>query len=166
MTGVVATAVASLVAMEAVSYMLHRFLMHGVGWRIHADHHSPPGRGLERNDLYPASSSLLAVGLFAAGTTVPALHQLVAAGAGVTLYGVAYLYVHELCIHRRVGGPRPRGRYVEWLARMHRIHHLYGGEPYGMLLPLVPADLRRRAAADDRDPLARRASTRLIRSRL
>ncbi len=156
----------AFVAMEAVSYLLHRFVMHGRGWRVHADHHSPSPSGFERNDLYPASFSFLAVGLFVLGTTVPALHALVAAGIGMTLYGVAYFYVHEVYVHRRLPLPRRRWAYLAWLERRHRIHHLYGGEPYGMLLPLVPRELRARAATDGREPFAREASTRESRSRL
>lgn len=159
-------ALAAFVGMEAVSYLLHRFVMHGPGWRVHADHHMPTTGGFERNDLYPASFSLLAIALFAAGTTVPALHLLVAAGIGMTLYGVAYFYVHEIYVHGRLPLPRRRWAYLRWLERQHRIHHLYGGEPYGMLLPLVPRELRARAATDEREPFARMASTRDSRNRL
>ena len=67
---------------------------------------------------------------------------------GVTAYGVAYLVVHEVFIHRRLDVPLPRWRYLGWLRRSHALHHRYGGEPYGMLLPVVPRALRERAAAD------------------
>jgi beta-carotene 3-hydroxylase len=140
--------------------------MHGPGWAVHADHHTSRRGGWQRNDLYPASFSVLAVGLFAAGTSGSGHPVLVAAGVGMTAYGVAYLYVHEVCIHGRLPIGRRLGRYSSWLRRMHRVHHLYGGEPYGMLLPLVPGELRRRATADERDPLARTASMRDSRSRL
>jgi beta-carotene 3-hydroxylase len=158
----------SFVAMEVVSYLLHRFVMHGPGRRVHADHHAPPTGGFERNDLYPASFSLLAILLFAVGTTVPALRLLVAAGIGMTLYGLAYFYVHEIYVHRRLPLPRPhrRAAYFAWLERQHRIHHLYRGEPYGMLLPLVPRELRERATTDGREPFRRAASTRERRKRL
>ena len=157
---------ASFAAMEAVSYLLHRFVMHGPGRRVHADHHAPPRGGFEHNDLYPASFSLLAVLLFAVGTTVPALRLLVAAGIGMTLYGIAYFYVHEVYVHRRLPLPRWTLSYFAWLERRHRIHHLYGGEPYGMLLPLVPRELRARAGVDRREPFTRAASTRERRNRL
>ncbi len=163
---VVAVVLAAFAGMEAVSYLMHRFVMHGAGWRIHADHHAPPTGGFERNDLYPASFSILAIALFALGTSVPGLHLLVAAGVGMTLYGLAYFYVHEVYVHGRLPLPRWRWAYPDWLERQHRIHHLYGGEPYGMLLPVVPRRLRERAAVDGRQPFARAASTREMRSRL
>ena len=64
----------------------------------------------------------------------------------MTAYGAAYLFVHEVYIHRRVAAGVPSVRYLEWLRESHRDHHRAGGEPYGMLLPLV----RRRPAAADR----------------
>ncbi|HEY1278805.1 MAG TPA: sterol desaturase family protein [Acidimicrobiales bacterium] len=161
----VATAAVSFITMEPVSYLMHRFVMHGAGWPVHADHHSAGGGGFERNDVFPASFSLFAASLFAAGAA-GAGALFVAAGVGMTVYGVAYLYVHEVCIHERLAVGPGRRRYVAWLRAMHRIHHLYGGEPYGMLLPVVPRELRRRAHDDDRDPFLRACSTREIRSRL
>jgi len=152
--------------MEAVSYAVHRFVMHGPGFPVHADHHAPPRARVERNDLYPASFSIVAIALFAVGTAVPGLRLLVAAGFGMTLYGLAYVYVHEVFVHRRLPLPRPGWRLLVGLERRHRLHHLYGGEPYGMLLPMVARALRERGAADEREPFARAARTRDRRSRL
>jgi beta-carotene 3-hydroxylase len=159
MTGAL-VAVAAFAGMEFVSYLMHRFVMHGPGRAIHADHHALGHSRFERNDLYPASFSLLAVTLFVLGTVLPGLRLLVAAGAGMTAYGLAYVYVHEVYVHRRLPLCRRGGRYIAWLERQHRIHHLYGGEPYGMLLPVVPRALRQRAAGDRREPFIRTASTR------
>ena len=50
---------------------MHRFVMHGAGWRLHADHHTSRRAGFERNDLFPASFSLLAMALFAIGVVGP-----------------------------------------------------------------------------------------------
>ena len=146
----------SLLSMEAVSYLTHRFVMHGFGIGIHRSHHQPTDGGFELNDLYPLMFSSVAIMAFAAGTFLPALRSLVLVGAGVTLYGVAYLFVHEIYIHRRLALVNGRYRLLDWLKDSHRIHHLYGGEPYGMLLPLVPRELRERAAGTSRDPLAER----------
>jgi len=162
----VLVAAGAFVAMEAVSYLMHRFVMHRIGWSVHADHHRPNRSGWERNDLFPTSFSTLAIALFFVGTSRPGFGLLVAAGIGMTAYGMAYVYVHEVCIHQRLHVDVPVGRYGEWLRRMHRIHHLYGGEPYGMLLPIVPGALRHRAALDEREPLPRAASTRARRNRL
>ncbi len=144
---------AAFVAMEGVSYATHRWVMHGVGMGWHRSHHAPSQGGLERNDLFPVCFSFVGFGVFlaAAATGTGWLYW---AGVGVTAYGAMYLYVHELHIHRRLGIHTPDLAYLRWLREAHRRHHMSGGEPYGMLLPL----LRRR------EPVP--ASTRLTRSRL
>src|SRR5262249_53315667 len=99
--GAAAVVLAAFVVMEGVSYAMHGFVMHGPGWAIHRAHHRPPRPGFERNDAYPASFSLVAVGLFAVGTAVPGQQWALWAGIGMTAYGLAYLWAHELCIHQR-----------------------------------------------------------------
>lgn len=152
MTGVAVVA-AALCAMEGVSYLTHRFVMHGFGIGLHRSHHRPGDGGFELNDLYPMMFSSIAIAAFAVGTA-RSLGSLVLVGVGITLYGVSYLFVHEVYIHRRLALVSRRYRVLEWLKESHRIHHLYGGEPFGMLLPLVPAALRRRAATATWDPFA------------
>jgi beta-carotene 3-hydroxylase len=148
--------VTSVFATEALSYLSHRFLMHGPGWRTHRSHHRPPSGGFERNDLFPLAASSLAIGAFAVGTSVDRLGWLVAGGVGMTIYGVAYLLVHEVYVHERIGRIARPVPYLEWLKRSHRLHHLDGGEPYGMLLPLMLPSVRRRStAAVGKDPLPR-----------
>ena len=148
---------AAFAAMEGVSYLTHRFVMHGFGIGLHRSHHQPRHDGFELNDLYPLMFSSVAILSFTAGTFLPLLRPLVLVGTGITLYGVAYLFVHEIYIHRRIALVRRPHRFLEWLRSSHRIHHLYGGEPFGMLLPLVPRELRRRAEAATYDPLERAA---------
>ena len=71
-------------------------------------------------------------------------------GLGVTAYGLAYLFVHEVYIHRRLTRVRCLvSRYLEWLRESHRHHHAGGGEPYGMLLPLVRGGMASRVQSSD-----------------
>ena len=146
----------AFVLMEPVTYAVHRFVMHGIGRRIHATHHrSGTLARLEANDAFPlafAGATLLAV---AAGFARPGLAFLVDVGVGVTAYGLAYTFVHDVYAHRRVRRFTAVVGPLERLAEAHRIHHLYGGEPYGMLVPIVPADLRRRHEARARRTAAR-----------
>ena len=85
---------------------------------------------------------------------------LVPMAIGVTLYGIAYALVHDGFIHRRID---PFGNcsnaYLDHVAASHRIHHLYNGAPYGMLAPVVSAELREKAARTQRDPFAEVQST-------
>lgn len=154
-----AIVVAALFAMEGVSYLTHRFVMHGFGIGLHRSHHDTRQAGFEANDLYPLMFSSVAIAAFAVGT-LGSVRALVLVGIGITLYGASYLFVHEIYIHRRIDVVKGRYRILEWMKASHRIHHLYGGEPFGMLLPLVPKELRRRAEATTRDPFEERARRR------
>jgi hypothetical protein len=58
----------AFLAMEAVSYAMHRWVMHGVGWGWHRSHHEPRrGRRLEENDRFPIVFATLSIVLFATG---------------------------------------------------------------------------------------------------
>lgn len=144
----------AFVAMEAVSYLAHRFVMHGPGMGWHRSHHavrrSSESRW-EKNDLFPVTFAAITVMAMALGTSLPSLRGVFVAGIGVTLYGAAYLFVHDVYIHGRLGR-MPTIGVCEHLKDAHRIHHLFGGEPYGMLFPIVPADLRSRAVTATLDP--------------
>src|SRR3954468_12452394 len=130
-------AAAAFVLMEAVSYLAHRFLMHGPGIAWHRSHHRPEWARFEKNDLFPVVFAAVTVMAMALGTLRPELHLVLVAGVGVTLYGAAYAFVHDVYIHARLGR-LPRLAPLEWLKAGHAVHHLFGGEPYGMLLPIVP----------------------------
>jgi beta-carotene 3-hydroxylase len=145
------TVLLAFLAMEAVSYLAHRFVMHGVGMALHRSHHSALATRFEANDLFPVSFAAVTILAMAAGATLPSLHVLFTVGIGVTLYGAAYAFVHDVYIHARLGR-LPRVGLFEHLKAAHRIHHLYGGEPFGMLLPVVPRRLRERALAASYDP--------------
>lgn len=158
MTAPVASAVAFIVAfvgMEAVSYSAHRWVMHGPAMRWHASHHAPPQGRFERNDLFPLCFSLVGIAAFALAAAGVAPAWVWWSAAGVTAYGAAYLVVHELFIHRRLDVPVPDVRYLRWLRDSHRAHHVDGGEPFGMLLPVMSrADRARSETAAREEPSA------------
>lgn len=146
--------VVAFAAMEPVTAATHRWVMHGVGERLHRSHHRANRGRWEANDAYPVMfAAVVCLGLWV-GFNQPGWAGLVPVGVGVTAYGLAYALVHDVYIHGRVAmlGDR-RIAHLDRLAAAHRIHHLYGGAPYGMLLPIVPSDLRERAGRNDRDPL-------------
>jgi beta-carotene 3-hydroxylase len=147
----VALFVGAFVAMEGVSYATHRWVMHGFAMAWHRSHHAPPQARFERNDLFPVCFSAVGILLFALGSVgLPGFWWV---GAGVTAYGAAYLFVHEVYIHHRLPIRVPALRYLEWCRDAHRIHHQTSAEPYGMLLPLVRHEPPSRVP--DRDPLDR-----------
>ncbi|MGH9077513.1 MAG: sterol desaturase family protein [Acidimicrobiales bacterium] len=152
----VIVAVVAFSAMEPVTYAAHRWVMHGVGWALHRSHHRRRAARFEANDAFPVMFAAVTVAVMAAGALSPSLHLLVSVAVGVTAYGAAYAFVHDVYIHARLGRLPALGP-LERLRDAHAIHHLYGGEPYGMLCPVVPRRLRQRAAA--RAGLAEIAST-------
>ncbi len=152
----VLVAVAAFVGMEGFTYLAHRFVMHGRhrGARWHVSHHRPRRDRFEDNDRYPFVLAAITILAIAAGTSSASFRVLAWVGAGVTLYGATYLFVHDVYIHRRIARFTWRCRPLDAVREAHRIHHLWGGEPYGFLVPIVPATLRERSRTVDRDPLA------------
>ena len=151
---------ATFVLMEPATYAMHRWVMHGRGRALHLSHHRRGSEGFELNDWYPVLFAALGMLTFAAGASTGQLHLLVPVSLGSAAYGAAYLVVHDLYIHRRVPALSFEWAPLDRLKAAHRVHHLFNGEPYGMLFPVVPAELRRRAAAspDDPFPPSRRGS--------
>lgn len=155
---------AGFVAMEGVSYATHRWVMHRIGMVWHRSHHRPSGGGWEANDLFPVFFSVIGFVLFVLAIGVPVLRPV---AIGVTAYGLAYLFVHEVYIHERLPWRVPSNAYLDHVRDAHALHHRFGGEPYGMLFPVIPRSLRERAAASVVEPVVvRRPSARHTRSRL
>jgi beta-carotene 3-hydroxylase len=139
----------AFVVMEPATYAAHRWIMHGIGWTLHRSHHrrrtvrSWKDRW-EANDWFPVMFAGVTIVAMAAGTTDHSLQVLVPVAVGVTAYGAAYAFVHDVYIHGRIAR-LPVWQPLERLRRAHALHHVYGGEPYGMLCPIVPRALRERA---------------------
>lgn len=138
MRSVVVVALA-FVVMEPVTYAAHRWVMHGLAARLHRSHHVNAARAvatrLEANDLFPVVFAAVVLGLFALGFNVAGFSLLVPACVGITIYGAAYFFVHDVYVHRRIALTDATPRWLEYLAEEHRRHHRTGAEPYGMLAP-------------------------------
>jgi beta-carotene 3-hydroxylase len=152
--------VLAFVVMEPLTYAAHRWVMHGVGWALHRSHHRRQVVNrwrdqIEANDWFPVAFAAVTIVGMAVGTSVRAAHLVVPVAIGVTAYGAAYAFVHDVYIHGRFAR-LPVVAPLERLRDAHAIHHLYGGEPYGMLCPVVPKSLRDRARTARVDPLAPR----------
>ena len=80
-------ALAAFAVMEPVTAATHRFVMHGIGLRLHRSHHRRTHEGWELNDAYPVMfAAVVCVGLWI-GFHEPRLAELVPIGVGVTAYG-------------------------------------------------------------------------------
>ena len=146
-------AVVAFVLMEPVAAGAHRLVMHGRGWAWHHSHHVGRHTRIEANDLYPFVFSLVTAAAMVIAV-VAGCTSVLAVGTGVTVYGLAYLTVHHVCVHGRLSGAHPvvRGRWLRWVAASHARHHRTNAAPYGFLFPVPPRSQAR--------PGSRRRGTR------
>lgn len=123
--------------MEGITWLTHRFVMHGFLWYLHEDHHRPGAGVFEKNDaffLIFAIPSWLCIML-----GLQNKQYLVAAiGFGIAMYGLAYFIVHEVIIHQRFKWfNRSNNTYIRTIRWAHKMHHKhldkYEGESFGML---------------------------------
>ena len=129
---------AAFIAMEAVAWLTHKYIMHGLFWFLHKDHHHKESEGfLEKNDFFFLIFAIpgiicLALGSFY-GNNI-ALYI----GIGITLYGACYFFVHDIFIHQRFKIFRNANNwYFKAIRRAHKMHHKHinkeDGECFGML---------------------------------
>jgi beta-carotene 3-hydroxylase len=126
--------------MEGVTWLTHRFVMHGFLWRLHRDHHKKEGNSFfEKNDWFFIIFSIPSITLFILGTFISELNYLFYIGLGITFYGFAYFVVHEVIIHQRFKYfTRINNFYFRAIRKAHKVHHKHlgkeEGECFGMLL--------------------------------
>ncbi|CAL5069525.1 unnamed protein product [Urochloa decumbens] len=139
MFGTFALSVGAAVGMEFWARWAHRALWHASLWHMHESHHQPREGPFELNDVFAIINavpaiSLLYYGFFHRGF-VPGL--CFGAGLGITLFGMAYMFVHDGLVHRRFPvGPIANVPYFRRVAAAHKIHHMdkFEGVPYGLFL--------------------------------
>jgi len=128
----------TFITMEGISWLTHRYIMHGFLWYLHQDHHQKGPGFFEKNDAFflifavPAWLSIM-LGLQYKVFWVAAI------GFGIALYGFAYFLVHEVIIHQRFKWfSRSNNTYIRTIRWAHKMHHKhlnkYQGESFGMLL--------------------------------
>jgi beta-carotene 3-hydroxylase len=132
-------AVGAFLGMEAVAWLAHKYLMHGLLWNLHEDHHrKDPSSFFEKNDYFFLIFALPGIACLAVGIYTP-YFWLLFVGIGITLYGFTYFLVHDVFIHRRLKFLRNSNNfYFRALRRAHKMHHKHlgkeHGECFGMLL--------------------------------
>ena len=128
----------TFVIMEGITWLTHRFIMHGFLWSLHQDHHKKGPGFFEKNDaffLIFAIPSWLCIML---GLQFE-IYWVAAVGTGITMYGAAYFLVHEVIIHQRFKFfSRSNNIYIKAIKWAHKMHHKHigkqEGESFGMLL--------------------------------
>ncbi|MEP7317292.1 MAG: sterol desaturase family protein [Panacibacter sp.] len=132
------TALATFGLMEPITWLTHKYVMHGFLWYLHEDHHKPHKGFFEKNDaffLIFAIPSWLCIMLGSMNQNFVA----VSIGAGIALYGFAYFLVHEIIIHQRFKlFTKSNNRYIKAIRWAHKMHHKHlekeEGESFGMLI--------------------------------
>ena len=154
--------VATIIVMEGVAYVAHRWVMHGFGWFLHASHHRPRAGRWEANDLYALIFAVPSILLFwwGIGLGHGALYAWV--GGGIAAYGAIYFGFHDVIVHRRIGHRYiPKSDYMKRIIQAHRLHHIVetkaGTVSFGFLWAPKPedlkAELKRRGNAGIREPV-------------
>lgn len=125
--------------MEGVAWFTHKYIMHGLLWHLHEDHHKrDDGNFFEKNDYFFVIFAVPGIALLAFGI-YGGLSWALAAGLGITVYGFAYFMVHDIFIHRRFKIlQKTNNRYLRGIRKAHKVHHKKlskeGGECFGMLM--------------------------------
>lgn len=126
-------------AMEGVTWLTHKYIMHGFLWVLHEDHHQPGyPHVLEKNDLFFVIFAIPSILLFYFGVQ-GGVNYLFYIGLGILLYGMAYFIFHEVIIHRRLKWfERSNNKYIMGIRKAHKVHHKHmdkeDGECFGMLM--------------------------------
>jgi len=130
--------VAAFFSMEFIAWFTHKYVMHGLLWILHKDHHHKESSGFfEHNDFFFLIFALPGIlGLFIG--MQQGFNPLFWIGLGITLYGFTYFFVHDIFIHQRFRFLRKiENRYFKAIRRAHKMHHKHlgkeKGECFGML---------------------------------
>ncbi|KAI6702085.1 hypothetical protein NL676_011221 [Syzygium grande] len=139
MFGTFALSVGAAVGMEFWARWAHRELWHASLWHMHESHHQPREGPFELNDVFVIINAIPAIALLSYGFLnrglLPGL--CFGAGLGTTMFGMAYMFVHDGLVHRRFPvGPIANVPYLRKVAAAHQIHHSdkFDGVPYGLFL--------------------------------
>ncbi|RKE83134.1 sterol desaturase family protein [Epilithonimonas arachidiradicis] len=118
--------------MEGFTWCVHKYVMHGFLWSLHRDHHDhsndPP---LEKNDYFFVIFAIPAIAMMYYGT-VNDFNIFFYIGIGITIYGMAYFFVHDIFIHQRLKILKnTQNPYLLAIRRAHKQHHKHIGKEKG-----------------------------------
>lgn len=125
-------------SMEVVAWLSHKYIMHGLMWTFHRDHHQKNQKFFfERNDFFFLLFAIPGIILIFRGAynvDTPYLWL----GIGISLYGAAYFLVHDVFIHQRLKlFTKSNNFYLRAIRKAHKVHHRHldrhNGECFGML---------------------------------
>lgn len=124
------------VGMEIFSYIVHRFVFHGVFWKIHKTHHVRRKGTFELNDIFSIIFALVSTFLiiFAEKPLFNSISFPI--GLGIAIYGFVYFIVHDFFTHRRFLAFKSNNKILLTIRAAHQRHHQtsdkIGIEPFGL----------------------------------
>lgn len=117
---------AAYIGMEFMAWFTHKYVMHGILWTWHKDHHQPKHEKegfFERNDLFFLVFAIPSAFFYILGTATPNLWALFV-GIGISLYGLTYFLIHDVYIHRRFSWFKQLdNKFSRAILRAHGAHH-------------------------------------------
>ena len=117
---------ATVVGMEFVAWFAHKYVMHGVLWSWHEDHHKPHFEKdgfFQKNDLFFLVFAIPSATCYIVGLNSPMLYLLFV-GIGISIYGLIYFLIHDVYIHQRFKWFRQlENTYSKAILRAHGSHH-------------------------------------------
>lgn len=139
MFGTFSLAFGAAVGMEYWAKWAHRALWHDSLWHMHESHHKPREGAFELNDVFAIINAVPAIALLAYGFFHKGLFPglCFGAGLGITVFGMAYMFVHDGLVHKRFPvGPVANVPYLRKVAAAHQLHHMekFNGVPFGLFL--------------------------------
>jgi len=125
------------IVMEGITWLTHKYVMHGFLWYLHKDHHKVEPGFFEKNDAFFAIFAIPTIIMLWFGTYRD-MWWLQAIGFGIMAYGFSYFLVHDVIIHQRFKWfSKSKSTYVRAIRWAHKMHHKHlekhEGESFGML---------------------------------
>lgn len=119
-------------AMEGLTWVTHKYVMHGFLWSLHKDHHLPHHKGsMERNDYFFVIFAIPTILLMYIGSQ-QGFNYIFYIGAGILMYGMGYFFVHDIFIHQRIPlFKNTKNPYLLAIRRAHKQHHKHLGKEEG-----------------------------------
>tara|TARA_R110002050_G_scaffold5292_1_gene23902 strand:+ start:5991 stop:6443 length:453 start_codon:yes stop_codon:yes gene_type:complete len=124
--------------MEFMAWFTHKYIMHGLLWSLHKDHHKKDHDSwFERNDAFFVFYAIVSITFFLLWK-YNGLWIGLPIGIGIFAYGFSYFMVHDIFIHQRFKLFRNANNwYAKGVRRAHKMHHKHldkkDGECFGML---------------------------------
>lgn len=119
--------IGAVVAMEFVAWFAHKYIMHGLLWNWHEDHHRPKyeKHGFwEKNDRFFLVFALPSMSCYILGSLYADYRYLLFVGIGISIYGLIYFLIHDVYIHQRFRWFKQLdSNYSRGILKAHGAHH-------------------------------------------